>query len=350
MKQEYDNELTQDQREKMKKNLVYLGCFSVAMLFAGLTSGYIVSMGGSFWVKYDFPTPFYISTVLIVLSSILLQVGISMARKGRPAATKILVPLTFLLGLGFAWYQFKGYGALIDKGVHFRSNILVTEGRYGEYFELKVNGKYLEINANDYLVGGKKMSPAEKEGVSAYASQFLTADTILPSAIKNTDKYTLLYNHEEVTLKNGKLYAADTLELLFTDLRRLRDFSRNLADGRGDFFIKGEMGKDFHIYYQGREVEYKDRTLYYKGRKFSPFLQTKIAAAADTATSYLYIITLVHVLHILGALIYMLLASIRSFSGSLAQNDYIGIRTGAIFWHFLGALWIYLLLFLLFIH
>jgi cytochrome c oxidase subunit 3 len=42
--------------------------------------------------------------------------------------------------------------------------------------------------------------------------------------------------------------------------------------------------------------------------------------------------------------------SIRSFSGRLATNEYIQLRVGGIFWHFLGGLWIYLLLFLLFIH
>ena len=37
--------------EKMKKNLVYVSCFSIIMLFAGLTSAYIVSMGDAFWLE-----------------------------------------------------------------------------------------------------------------------------------------------------------------------------------------------------------------------------------------------------------------------------------------------------------
>ena len=54
------------QQNKAKKNLVYIGMFSVVMFFAGLTSAYIVSMGDSFWVKTQLPQAFWISTVIIL--------------------------------------------------------------------------------------------------------------------------------------------------------------------------------------------------------------------------------------------------------------------------------------------
>ncbi len=45
--------------EKMKKNLVYVSCFSIVMLFAGLSSAYIVSMGDAFsGLKPLFQAPF----------------------------------------------------------------------------------------------------------------------------------------------------------------------------------------------------------------------------------------------------------------------------------------------------
>ena len=100
---DYDKELTPEVREKMKKNLIYVGIFGIVMLFAGLSSGYIVSAGDTFWVKYNFPPAFYISTALIVLSSIILFVGIKIAQKGNAAILKTIVPLTFVLGVGFAY-------------------------------------------------------------------------------------------------------------------------------------------------------------------------------------------------------------------------------------------------------
>jgi cytochrome c oxidase subunit 3 len=42
--------------------------------------------------------------------------------------------------------------------------------------------------------------------------------------------------------------------------------------------------------------------------------------------------------------------TINSFSGKYDNGDVLSLRLGAIFWHFLGILWGYLLLFLLFIH
>jgi cytochrome c oxidase subunit 3 len=123
-----------------------------------------------------------------------------------------------------------------------------------------------------------------------------------------------------------------------------------VRDGRGDFFVKGKLGKDFHIFYKGKELDYKNRELQYEGKKLSKYLQIKAMETSDTASSYLYIITFLHLLHIVVTLIYMLKMTIASFSGRFNADNNLSLRLGAIFWHFLGLLWIYLLLFLLFIH
>lgn len=352
MKKEFDDELSPEQREKMKKNLVYIGIFSVIMIFAGFTSGYIVSMSKSFWVKYDFPQPFWISTVLIVVSSFVLAIGIKMAQKQqKPQLLKVFVPLTFLLGIGFAWFQFQGYGQLIDNGAYLSSKIIVYEGRYGDFYQLKADGKYMDVDGSRYLMGGKEMPAAQKADIGKFAAQLDSVDFQKPPfEVKNYGKYTLLYKNEEVTFKNGRFYVKDTVELQYTDLNRMAEFAMHLRDGRGDFFHKGQLGKDFHVYFDGNELQYKNRKLYYKGAEVPDLMQMKINDAADTATSYLYIITFLHLLHILGTLIYMLRMSILSFTGDLGTHNYLSIRTGAIFWHFLGVLWLYLLLFLLFIH
>jgi cytochrome c oxidase subunit 3 len=350
MKKQFEDELTTEQREKMRKNLVYIGIFSVIMLFAGFTSAYIVSMGDSFWVKYPFPSAFWVSTVLIILSSISLEAGIRLARKGNGNAVKIFVPLTFLLGVGFAVYQWKGYNQLVDQGAYFTSKIMVNEGRYGDYYQLRVDGKYMDVDGSNYLLGGKKIDDAKKKEIGLWASQFQTIDREMPGTIRDYGKYVLLYKNDEVAYKNGKLYVQDSVELQYVDLKRLAVFSWHLRDGRGDFFHKGVYGKDFKLYYKGTELDYKNRQLYFKGQPLSAPLQLKLNDAPDQATSYLYIITVLHLLHVLATLLYMLIMSIRSFTVGLAEHNYLGIRSGSVFWHFLGVLWLYLLLFLLFIH
>lgn len=351
MKQEYLKELTPEVREQMKRNLVYVAIFSIIMFFAGFASGYIVSSGGSYWVKYNFPPAFYISTGFILLSSVVLQIFVARVKKKNYAFVKLGVTLTFLLGVGFAYYQFKGYGQLVDSGAYVNSNIIVTEGKYGDYYTIRYNGKYMEVDGNEYYIAGKKVTPAQKEELSNY---FAKLDTVAVNSKFHgplNPKIEMLYKNQIVSFKNDKFYVQDTVELQFVDLNRMEKFAVHIRDKRGDFFHSGEYGKDFVIYYEGEELDYKDRSLYRKnGGKLDVGMQLSLNGSKDTATAYLYIITFAHLLHVLVTLFYMLSLSIRSFTGTLERYNYISLRMGSIFWHFLGALWVGLLLFLLFIH
>lgn len=350
MKQQYLEELTPEIREKMKRNLVYVSIFSIIMLFAGFSSGYIVSSGGSFWVKYNFPPAFYISTGFILLSSVVLQIIVAMVKKGNTKPVKIGVLVTFILGLGFAWFQWQGYKQLVDSGAFLNSRITVTEGKYGDYYSLRYKGQYMEIDGNEYYLAGKKVSPEQKEAISKFGKSLENVNHSEKFSGSLDPNVEMLYKNQKVTLKNGLFYVQDSVQLQFVDVERMEKFAWNLRDKRGDFFHKGEYGKDFVIYYEGKALNYKNRSLMLGDRALEPALQMKMNSSDDTATSYLYIITVLHLLHVLAALIYMMSLSIRSFTGTLSRFNYISLRMGSIFWHFLGLLWIYLLLFLLFIH
>lgn len=342
----------QVQIEKAKKNLVYVGIFSIVMLFAGFTSAYIVSMGDSFWLKFPLPNAFYISTAVIILSSIVLQVSISVAKKGNMSLAKILIVSTFLLGAGFVYMQFKGYGQLVDNGVYAVNNhIIVTDGKYGDYFEVKMDGKFIEVNGNDYLIAGKKMSEKDMKDFQAFMSQFHNVAKKKQFEVSEYgDRFEIYFENRPLYRDGTALMTADSTELKYLDRVRLRDLAWNVRDGRGDFFVRGDLGKEFHIYYKNQELSYKDRELRLGNKKLSNYLQIKAMESADTASSYLYVITFLHLLHVVVALFYMLRLVIRSFSGKINSENTLSLRLGAIFWHFLGILWVYLLLFLLFIH
>jgi cytochrome c oxidase subunit 3 len=72
--------------------------------------------------------------------------------------------------------------------------------------------------------------------------------------------------------------------------------------------------------------------------------------ASDSASAYLFLITFVHLLHVLIALLYLTKVAIASFTGKFSPNNHLSLRLSSIFWHFLGLLWLYLLVFLIFIH
>lgn len=352
MKTDFSQELSPEIREKSKKNLVYLGIFSIAMMFAGFTSAYIVSMGDSFWLKAPFPMAFYISTGVIILSSIFLEMAICSAKKNKQSMLRLMMALTLLSGIGFIYFQFKGYGEMIDKGANpFNRNILVTDGRYGDYYEVKYKGDFIEIDGNDYLVKGKKMSETDLKAYQKFMAQFLTVKPNESFVVKNYGKDFILYlNSQPLGLINGKLSTPDGKELGNVDQSRLRDLAVHVRDGRGDFFIKGKPGKDFHIYFKGTELQYSKRELTKNGQKLDPYLHIKSMESADTATSYMWLITFLHLAHIVFTLLYMSKLTIASFAGKYNSEENLSLRLGAIFWHFLGLLWVYLLLFLLFIH
>ena len=175
MKTDFSNELSPEVREKMKKNLVYVGIFSIIMLFAGFTSAYIVSMGDSFWLKYPMPSAFWVSTTIIVISSVCIELGIRFVKQNNQKLLKLFVTLTLLLGMGFVYFQFKGYKELIDSGIHpVNNHIIVTEGRYGDYYEIKYKGSFLEVDGNKYLLNGKELTRVQLQDVQKFMSQFLT--------------------------------------------------------------------------------------------------------------------------------------------------------------------------------
>ena len=347
-------------KEKMKKNLVYVSIFSVVMLFAGLTSAYIVSMGDSFWIKFPLPTSFWISTAVIALSSLFIQLGITFAKKDKQKLSKLFVVLTFIFGLLFVYFQYKGYGELVDSGSHLRGDIMVVDGRYGGigddgryygYYEVKYNGKFIEIDGNDYLVDQKKITSTQFSELKGFTKQFEKIENTKDLAVSNYGKsFVLYYKQQPISLINGKLCLPDSSALQFVDLMRLRDLAINIRAERGDFFMRGKLGKDFHIYFKGKELEYENRTWKHKGKRLEDYLQTKPLESPDTSSSYLWIITFLHLGHIIFTLLYMIRIVNSSLLCRFTISDKLSLRLGAIFWHYLALLWVYLLLFLLFIH
>ena len=68
-------------KEKSRKFLLWIGLVSIAMMFAGLTSGYIVRRQTGTWMKFDLPFTFWISTSIILVSSITMNWCVQLIRK-----------------------------------------------------------------------------------------------------------------------------------------------------------------------------------------------------------------------------------------------------------------------------
>jgi cytochrome c oxidase subunit 3 len=106
---------------KAKKFLVWLVVISSFMLFAALTSGFIVYTGGSVdrGLKIILPQAFKISTALILLSSFIMHMAYTSAKRLQFDRQKLYLLLTLVLGIGFFVLQLSAWKTLISQGVYF---------------------------------------------------------------------------------------------------------------------------------------------------------------------------------------------------------------------------------------
>tara|TARA_B100000787_G_scaffold8408_1_gene6338 strand:+ start:1112 stop:1723 length:612 start_codon:yes stop_codon:yes gene_type:complete len=106
-------------KKKSAKPMLWVSMISMVMFFAGLTSAYVISMRRDDWVSFDLPQAFYLSTVLISLSSFFLVLSERFIKSGRRQASLILVVLSLLFGIGFIWQQYVGFNQLKSIGLFF---------------------------------------------------------------------------------------------------------------------------------------------------------------------------------------------------------------------------------------
>lgn len=105
-----------------KKFALWLFMVTVVMVFAGLTSAYIVRQSEGNWLEYDLPGIFWVTSGIAVLSSLTLQWAYYSARKDNFVNLKIGMGLTVLLGIGFLVGQWYSWVAMVDREVFFVGN------------------------------------------------------------------------------------------------------------------------------------------------------------------------------------------------------------------------------------
>jgi cytochrome c oxidase subunit 3 len=67
---------------------------------------------------------------------------------------------------------------------------------------------------------------------------------------------------------------------------------------------------------------------------------------SNVAGSFLYVLTLAHLVHLIGGIIAIIFAIYFSFKNIYSRDNMLGFKLISTYWHFLGVLWIFLYLFL----
>jgi cytochrome c oxidase subunit 3 len=117
-------------REKVAKPLLYISMVGMLMIFASLTSAYIVRQKKGDWLNFELPQMFYISTAIIIISSVSINWALAAAKKNDFKSIKWAALTTLLLGIAFTITQFQAWGALVDQKVFFAGKYSNASGSF----------------------------------------------------------------------------------------------------------------------------------------------------------------------------------------------------------------------------
>lgn len=102
------------------KLLLWFAMISMVMMFAGLTSAFVVSTSRKDWLQdFSIPNAFYFSTLVVILSSFTFWLSRNSIKQGKYKETSLLLWITFLLGISFVLLQFYGFKQIIQLGYFF---------------------------------------------------------------------------------------------------------------------------------------------------------------------------------------------------------------------------------------
>jgi cytochrome c oxidase subunit 3 len=106
-------------QRKVAKPLLYIGIVSIVMLFAGLTSAYVVRADNSNWLIFHLPDITIISTAILVTSSLTMLAAQLAIKKNNYAITSLGLFLTLVLGIAFFFTQIEAWRQLTAQGIYF---------------------------------------------------------------------------------------------------------------------------------------------------------------------------------------------------------------------------------------
>ncbi|OIN58914.1 cytochrome c oxidase subunit 3 [Arsenicibacter rosenii] len=105
-----------------RKFILWLFIVSIIMLFAAMTSAYLVRRAEGNWLEYDIPPIFGYSTAVLIVSSLTIHWAYWAAKKDRFNTLKTAITITFVAGMAFLYMQFQGWVQLVDQKVFFVGN------------------------------------------------------------------------------------------------------------------------------------------------------------------------------------------------------------------------------------
>ena len=112
-------EVVSSQRKRIHphKFTLWVAIGSIIMMFAGLTSAYIVKGSLPGWTSIEVPSVFYWSTAVMILSSLTIQWSLKSFKERKMNLYRRLIAVTAILGFLFIALQIIGFKQMVSAGV-----------------------------------------------------------------------------------------------------------------------------------------------------------------------------------------------------------------------------------------
>ena len=106
--------------DRSYKLILLFAMVSMTMMFAALTSAFVVSKSRPDWLKdFQLPTAFFFSTAVIIGCSVTFHLAKKAIQKDNRSATTSFLLATLALGILFVILQFVGFGQIVAEGYYF---------------------------------------------------------------------------------------------------------------------------------------------------------------------------------------------------------------------------------------
>jgi len=124
----YMSTVVMEQRKKIHphKFTLWVAIASISMMFAGLTSAYIVKESQANFLNFNLPLAFWYSTAAMIASSVTIWMAQKKFKNREMASYRKLMTVTFILGLLFVALQVVGFRELYKNGLTLTTNVSVS--------------------------------------------------------------------------------------------------------------------------------------------------------------------------------------------------------------------------------
>lgn len=129
-------EAKQQQSMHPQKFALWLFLVTVLMIFAALTSAYLVRQADGNWLLFELPGLFYVTTAIILASSATMHWAYVSVKKDNLETAKLAISITTVLGVAFLIGQLMAWSDLVKHSIYLVGNpsgsfVYIISGLHG---------------------------------------------------------------------------------------------------------------------------------------------------------------------------------------------------------------------------